>query len=936
MPISFRCPHCNGALKVKEELAGKRGKCPHCGQSMTVPRRSQPGVTCPVCGRALPSDGSSCPHCGGGKAAASRKKKKPRRRGAASRSTIGSNIVKPILILVVLGGLGYVGWQYGPGLYEKYFGKKAPDLKKERPPTAKGAEPAAQEDAGPEPEALPVAGDEAPAAGTIRISPKDHARMVFVPGGLYAGVWIGHGFWIDQYEVTSKRYQRFKSPPSSSKRPDEPVTGISYDEAVKFAEWAGKSLPSLDQWSAAAQGRRPKWFPWGGTFNPGKCYVGQNLHDVGSFPDDRSPFGCADMAGNALELTTAAIGHHAAAAGIADIGRYRDKHVCSPVYSFEFVKKTGPLPPNVGFRCVVQTKFPAPKPVVACLAAAPERGGSLTIGWGQTPMPPPNDLTCFGNVRKAPPKFSTGPRYGKPIRGTRKYLTVWTGSAQRDFRAAHCRITLMLSDRSYDPLVITLAVDDQPMLDAQLVVPCMDEKSAVFRAVAVAANTLISQVKKGARISLAVKSSRTTHELLAKWGQIEFYQNKLPRAGSSALYPPSHHEFIEQLEPLWGSNPQVREAAITALVRRGVPKDGPAIGGEPMTGFFLRGLPQKEFTAFIRRAGQMQAKSAAPALVAIATDANIGKTSRQGALKALAQIQAGWTAKPLAEHLGRGDQALEKEICGVIGKLRDRRAVEPLLESLKRHGSLQNLHSRVRALGEIGDLRAADELLKHLKPEEKTSAVVAWALGKIRARAAIQPLANALGSPHKEVHQQAACALGQFGKFGAKSLLDALENDSLPVTAREAVAEQLGEIRHPLAFDALRRLMLRRGTEKELGIRCAAAIALAKVTGADRALEPMSKLLLNPRTPVQLVRATARALAITNHVDAVPPLHKLLRRRSTKGETVVAVSQALVQLEAWQALSDIRRAWKHRARGPRYDKRMGTCVWQMKNKKRHE
>src|SRR5262245_4875116 len=35
--IGFPCPGCGAQLKVKDELAGKRGKCPSCGKRMTVP-----------------------------------------------------------------------------------------------------------------------------------------------------------------------------------------------------------------------------------------------------------------------------------------------------------------------------------------------------------------------------------------------------------------------------------------------------------------------------------------------------------------------------------------------------------------------------------------------------------------------------------------------------------------------------------------------------------------------------------------------------------------------------------------------------------------------------------------------------------------------------------------------------------------------------------
>lgn len=35
--VHFRCPHCNKAVSVAEAHAGKRGKCPGCGQPLEVP-----------------------------------------------------------------------------------------------------------------------------------------------------------------------------------------------------------------------------------------------------------------------------------------------------------------------------------------------------------------------------------------------------------------------------------------------------------------------------------------------------------------------------------------------------------------------------------------------------------------------------------------------------------------------------------------------------------------------------------------------------------------------------------------------------------------------------------------------------------------------------------------------------------------------------------
>src|SRR5437016_3520984 len=45
--ISIHCPSCCKLLKVKEELAGKRGKCPDCGTAITVPAASESPVAAP-------------------------------------------------------------------------------------------------------------------------------------------------------------------------------------------------------------------------------------------------------------------------------------------------------------------------------------------------------------------------------------------------------------------------------------------------------------------------------------------------------------------------------------------------------------------------------------------------------------------------------------------------------------------------------------------------------------------------------------------------------------------------------------------------------------------------------------------------------------------------------------------------------------------------
>lgn len=42
MPVEFRCSHCDKKLKVKDDLAGKKIKCPGCGEPTIVPAAKTP------------------------------------------------------------------------------------------------------------------------------------------------------------------------------------------------------------------------------------------------------------------------------------------------------------------------------------------------------------------------------------------------------------------------------------------------------------------------------------------------------------------------------------------------------------------------------------------------------------------------------------------------------------------------------------------------------------------------------------------------------------------------------------------------------------------------------------------------------------------------------------------------------------------------------
>ena len=143
--------------------------------------------------------------------------------------------------------------------------------------------------------------------------------MVLVPAGDF---WMGtndenadaderplrrvflRAFYIDAHEVTNREYKQVvPSHTFASGLDDYPATHILIQEAEAYARAVGKRLPTSAEWEKAARGTDARRYPWGDEFIPGKSNIGlsEKLRPVGSFPEGNSPYGCADMAGNAWE-----------------------------------------------------------------------------------------------------------------------------------------------------------------------------------------------------------------------------------------------------------------------------------------------------------------------------------------------------------------------------------------------------------------------------------------------------------------------------------------------------------------------------------------------------------------------------------------------------------------------------------------------------------
>jgi len=138
-------------------------------------------------------------------------------------------------------------------------------------------------------------------------------------------------FWIDKTPVTNSDYKQFLDanpqhpapffeeswakpynwdrqsrsfPPGKA---THPVVLVSWHDAAAYAEWAGKRLPTEEEWEKAARGTDGREYPWGdweeGRCNSEEAAVGGTT-PVGRYsPQGDSPYGCVDMAGNVWEWT---------------------------------------------------------------------------------------------------------------------------------------------------------------------------------------------------------------------------------------------------------------------------------------------------------------------------------------------------------------------------------------------------------------------------------------------------------------------------------------------------------------------------------------------------------------------------------------------------------------------------------------------------------
>ncbi|RMG13334.1 MAG: hypothetical protein D6731_12440 [Planctomycetota bacterium] len=153
------------------------------------------------------------------------------------------------------------------------------------------------------------------------VSNAAYARFVAAGGYRTSEYWSAEGRrrLPDFVDTTGKpgprTWARGRYPKGQGKYP---VRGVSAYEAEAYARWAGKRLPTLAEWRAAAS--RGTRYPWGERWSSGLANVRPprgrgSPRPVGSFPRGRAPSGALDMVGNVREIVRVGAEQYAAVGG---------------------------------------------------------------------------------------------------------------------------------------------------------------------------------------------------------------------------------------------------------------------------------------------------------------------------------------------------------------------------------------------------------------------------------------------------------------------------------------------------------------------------------------------------------------------------------------------------------------------------------------------
>ncbi|MBI5559007.1 MAG: SUMF1/EgtB/PvdO family nonheme iron enzyme [Deltaproteobacteria bacterium] len=148
---------------------------------------------------------------------------------------------------------------------------------------------------------------------------------------------------------------------SLENKANHPVVQVSRRDALAFAAWAGKRLPSEDEWEAAARGSEGFLFPWGNEWhaelaNTESSLAGDTTPVTRHGRQSISPFGVYDQLGNVFEWSASL---HTPARALSGVSRpiYVLKGGCwtskAGITTAARLLETDTWSNTIGFRCAV-------------------------------------------------------------------------------------------------------------------------------------------------------------------------------------------------------------------------------------------------------------------------------------------------------------------------------------------------------------------------------------------------------------------------------------------------------------------------------------------------------------------------------------------------------------------------------------------------------